>query len=453
MNLFIAALIALFFVNKTTKDIEEKTNLASWRKTFVFLLLSFVVGVFYYKTYQVATVKNVISIGGFRQGYDSDSTWNVKDTALILISRNFNTASMIDRESNPLMHEVENYEGYSGGVFVRIVADKNQFIKDRPNTPKYINFKIPKDTLGQVYTITMIHTGIPKLIPVYPIKEDSSSISTDSLCEEIRVKDFRKIDSNIIPSSISMVNIKNGSLDEVHINKRLNYEGIYYVGDKAVNKSTKDLDFSWIDYTGNTMNFFTAADISQYIQDIFIDSSCPIKFLKYSSDVPIELQYNPEIYTSSGGFVLTDKYIEKNKDMDMSFVVKLPSMANLQLIRSLILTTLLTALLSFFFSNFYYCIRKLIIDFKEKNKNKIPEVRIKKIRKILNLIYLLIVLFVLYLIWITLFDSPIHLAYSTFKVLSIVIYWLTVLLIIALIFTIFVLYVKTYWIKGCKKNK
>ena len=41
-------------------------------------------------------------------------------------------------------------------------------------------------------------------------------------------------------------------------------------------------------------------------------------------------------------------------------------MENKQLIRSLILTTLLTALLSLFLGNLYYCLRKFILSLKEE---------------------------------------------------------------------------------------
>ena len=60
--------------------------------------------------------------------------------------------------------------------------------------------------------------------------------------------------------------------------------------------------------------------------------------------------------------VITEKFL------GVSLHVKFPTLENKQLIRSLILTTVLTALLSLFLSNLYHCFRKVILSKKEKHK-------------------------------------------------------------------------------------
>ena len=70
INTFIAALVAIFFWGKSSNEVEEKTEHASGLRTLVYLVLSIVVGVFFYKTYQVAVVYNIVDVDGIRQGYD-----------------------------------------------------------------------------------------------------------------------------------------------------------------------------------------------------------------------------------------------------------------------------------------------------------------------------------------------------------------------------------------------
>lgn len=71
INGFIAAFIALFFWRRGTKETEEKTRLASKLRTFIYFVLSVVVGVFFYKTYQVTTILNSISVLPVRASFDA----------------------------------------------------------------------------------------------------------------------------------------------------------------------------------------------------------------------------------------------------------------------------------------------------------------------------------------------------------------------------------------------
>ena len=70
-NIIISALIAAFFGSKSTKDIQEKTKNASWFRTFLYLFLSVIFGVFFYKSYQVRTIINQIDINSLRAFEDS----------------------------------------------------------------------------------------------------------------------------------------------------------------------------------------------------------------------------------------------------------------------------------------------------------------------------------------------------------------------------------------------
>lgn len=70
IDVLIASLISVFFLGKATKDVEEKTQLASKTRTILYLVLAIVVGIFYYKTQQVATIYHYINIDKQRETLD-----------------------------------------------------------------------------------------------------------------------------------------------------------------------------------------------------------------------------------------------------------------------------------------------------------------------------------------------------------------------------------------------
>ena len=126
--------------------------------------------------------------------------------------------------------------------------------------------------------------------------------------------------------------------------------------------------YAYSKYT-NSLDFFTSADISQYTYVISLNSDCPVKDLYVDYDIPIEMANNNEhISVGTRGFYLDSVMVNNlRKVPSMGFQVKFPSLANLQLIRSLILTTLLTALFSLFCKNLYYSIRKWAYGRRKKN--------------------------------------------------------------------------------------
>lgn len=70
LNSFISALIALFFFGKATTETEEKTKCTSWWSVLIYGILSALVGVFFYKTYQVTTLYNILQVMPIRTCYD-----------------------------------------------------------------------------------------------------------------------------------------------------------------------------------------------------------------------------------------------------------------------------------------------------------------------------------------------------------------------------------------------
>ena len=70
-NFFISILITIFFLRKSSKEVDDKTKNASWARTCIYLILTIIFGVFYYQTFQVATIVNKVEINTLRGFVDS----------------------------------------------------------------------------------------------------------------------------------------------------------------------------------------------------------------------------------------------------------------------------------------------------------------------------------------------------------------------------------------------
>ena len=134
-----------------------------------------------------------------------------------------------------------------------------------------------------------------------------------------------------------------------------------------------DLKFFGYNNLTNKLNIFTAADISQYTYMLTLHSDCPVNSLYIEYDIPIEVANNnfDHCFVGTRGILLDSVYLKSMRENPTHvFHVKFPYYANLQLIRSLVLTTLLTALFSLFCRNLYFSIRKWA--YKKKKQNRIP---------------------------------------------------------------------------------
>ena len=87
-----------------------------------------------------------------------------------------------------------------------------------------------------------------------------------------------------------------------------------------------------------------------------------IKNLTVGYNVPVEVGNSEEdLIVGANNFGIADSAIlNKYLDEPLCFYVKLPSMANLQQIRSIILTAIVSALFSLFCTNLFYRVRKMV---------------------------------------------------------------------------------------------
>ena len=453
INAIIAAVLSLFFWGKATKEIEEKTQLASWTKTFVYFVLSLAVIVFYIKTYQVATIDSYIDVQGIEESRDANG--NVADTIdLIRIKNVFSSGITEDQDLNERRNRTSDPRVTDyGGIFVRIELQDDSVYKCVRN-PKFkdatLNFPI-KD-IDHCYKIYLLTTSFPSIFPIYPAWSDSIEWTSDQKDAYFSFKGGDIKSNGVFAKKFRTRNIEGKKVEteyeRTHINGYMN--GMI----SALKRSNEKVSYIKASLSGsflNSLNFFSAADLSQYIQAITIISSCPVRNLEVAYDIPIEIEnYDSCMTIGTTGYSLKGKYLEGMVNDCSHFLVKLPTLSNLQLIRSLILTTILTTLLALFFSNLFYVLRKKAIIVKE---NYFMEVSEKRTRQFKNrmIILLFILLFVfLYLIMLVYNDSPI---YYPVLILGDWIDWIVLGIVLILIAIVYWQFKKAYEIKKKKIKK
>lgn len=454
INTFIAAIVALFFWGKSSKDIEEKTQLASWLRTLVYGVLTFLVSVFYVKTYQVATVCHSIDLMGIRTSINSNG--DVADTiATIDLTNKFSSHITEDyfTRKTALKNERLAMKSEAGGLFIALNLHSGSEYESK-NNPAFEVLACgghPLEFYKHVYQLNYITSSIPSLVPLFPtIKiEKENEIDENGLYGSVLVTDCDSYKDNIT-SHLKVEGVDGDSLqiDDQELLREM-YCGFYVLGD-TLNTPNFHYRFSYENNFSQKLNFFTAADISQYTCDIDIKSDCYVKRMEICYDLPIEI--NPHdscMRVSSYSFIVKGDFLNEDivNDGNHRFHVKFPTLANLQLIRSLILTTLLTALVSLFFCNLFYLVRKKILSFKEKHISQINEEKAKRFRIKICVLALVFMLFIVYVACRIFVDHPFHINLQTYDWVYYYIDWIVAGIIILLCLLFYFMFRKAYTIK------
>jgi hypothetical protein len=399
INILVGSVIAIFFWHKTTKDIEEKTELSSWIVTGIYAFLSIVVGVFFIKTYQVATILTTVVVDGVRES--RDSLGNVADTVInIKIDNKFNSPIRDPELKDLTLKKMLNEMSVSGGVYCDVAVHNKSPYKIETNHKilEELGASIPDEKLGHYYHIEISNTAMPSLFPFYPLTPKEEEENNNG-CFVYRKID--KIDLTEISIDEEEYTGELRSYTEQHLDLIGSRAWIVYQDSVEVKESPKKYNIFRLNTSGtmaNKLGFFTAADISQYCHAINIKSSCPVRNVKLIYDVPVEFTgADSTVYIGPSGVIFKENYVNTiMTKYTTKYHIKLPTMANLQLIRSLILTTLITALLALFFSNLYYCCRKAVLDYSKRKELEVNEKAFKLFRKWMIFILVILVLIVLY---------------------------------------------------------
>lgn len=409
ISTIIGAIVTLLCWAKVSKDTEEQTQLASWTKTGVLAVLTIVVLVFYLKTYQVKTITNYVNIHDYKSCVDSSG--NILDTIkLVRITNKFSSGITENLHEEKLKKTKDERSSIElGSVYIAhqlVTPDpiKKQRIKynaknlkdqGKDTLDKFL--EVPISDYNHIYDINYLRTSVPSLIPLLPSFVEKENIRKDNL---IGVKIYGSHNSLYSDEETRATkrNINpDGSIDETEASKKLfdnAFAGVSFYGDIGDVDSVSTSFVSFYSNIANTFNFFTAADISQYTQAIDITSDCYVEKLTFMYDIPIGINpYDSCMTVFANSFSVRGKCLNDNivKGYGLQFHVMLPTLANLQLIRSLILTTLLTALAALLLANIFYLFRKYSVKYIEEHKDQISELKLKKFKK--KIYILLVVVF------------------------------------------------------------
>lgn len=466
INTFIAAITALFFWNKSTKDVEEKTQLSSWTRTIVYGVLMFAVLVCYIKTYQVVNIFHHVQIIPIRESVDS--LGNNTDTIVMIkltnkfssgITENANLNKAKTEEEKELL-KIQANGGFS--IAQNLFYGNNHEIRTSDNFKKSLGnqhyspyIKIggySLDRYSHMYQLAFFTNSVPSLIPLSPKirieKKDSVPNFTPFISLEIYDADSYGQGVSYTQSVTRVDGIKNTifsklGMKDIYITK-------YTLSDTVTTEYVNNYTYNSHNNFVNKMNFFTAADISQCTFDISIKTPTYVKNMVESFDLPIEINaHDNGMSISSYSFKLNEDFLQKhiiNKG-NYRFHVKFPTLANMQLIRSLILTTLLTALFSLFFLNLFYRVRKHFLSFKEKHIEEINVDRVRSFRiKLLVILYLLLAA-IGYIAWCVLWEESFHAKLETIEFIYDKWDWIVIGLIVFFAILIYYLFRKAYSIK------
>ncbi len=402
----ISALITIFLLDKSSKGMDERTKRSSWFRTSVYLILTIIFAVFFYRTSQVASIINDVKISSLR-GYE-DSLHNSLDTIeMVYLYNNFKT---LGSYQNPFLDYLEKMSpGLEDGnvqIYFQepstesIIRNKDSLTDERKKEIENLTGVPIKPGSGPIYSVELFARSIPSLIPTFPkMKADKPNVKNDTL---VSIIEF-------------VGNLKN--IDR-YGRKILEYksepaEGLF--ADAFFNKRTTISHYNFVQIESiilqhplvNKLNVFSACDLSQYTYLLTLSSDMYIKNLTVAYNVPVEVgDYGEELHVEVNNFSIEDSaFLNRFHDRNMCFHVKLPTMANLQQIRSIILTAIVSALFSLFCTNLFYRVRKMVKERMLKRRINISEWveqnsnNLKDSKFLLNTIILVLLLFVLLIVW------------------------------------------------------
>jgi len=472
INTFIAAIVAMFFWGKSTKDIEEKTQLASKLRTFIYGVLALVVLLFYIKTHQVATVHHTIQVKGLKETVNANG--ELADTiATINLTNKFSsniTENYIINKAD--LHDADDIKkaAETGGLFMAVNVHSGPKYKLRldPQIEKQIKASnghlgsesvigdYMLDAYSHVYAVNYMTSSIPSLIPFFPTfrLEGKGWLKKSGFYYEQILSDCDSYGEGL--KATAKIEDNGGNKHEIDFEDYLREMYVFQMVacDTLTNVENYHLRFQYDTNFFQRMNFFTAADISQYTCDINLESDCYIQRMKIMYDIPIEINsQDSSMVMTSYSFVVKGDFLNKviANQGGYRFHVKFPTLANLQLIRSLILTTLLTALVSLFFYNLFYLIRKWAIRFRDKHISQISVEKAKTFRIRICILLIIIMLLMVYIAWRIFTERPFHVEIGTLDWLYAYHLWIIFAIIVILCVSIYFLFRKAYNFKKRKE--
>ena len=432
---FLPAIFAFLFWGKTTAESEDRTRHSSWMRTLIFLVLTICVGLIYVKTLEILTLTNYIDIRAAKNVPSSEE--ENQDLAQIAINTKID-----DHKENEADRIKKNIlQGNSSGTnadspvydldvyYGKYSSSRIAISLDNETSPALFNHITDKKS----------YTPVPDVpwnkILAYPENLGfSKTFNIDSLCTLLKedydqqyfvatyqssVLDFRPLqiltpsipydhlDSAIYNKSIGS-HTKNAQIKSLVSEGSFEDEGVLHFDAISHKRSGSPYYYDKLTIENfyakfNNLRYITAGDISQAVFQLQLHSDIKITELLVNFSSPVEfvqLPFTPDEISPYGFRITNTSLIRQLLDKDVRLFVKFPAMANKQLVRSLILTTLLTALASLFLTNLYFCIRRAIrIRLGREERAETEEKRMRKAKMAHNALIIILLLALLLLTW------------------------------------------------------
>ena len=371
LNIFVAIIIAFGFWRKNNKEYDMKTAHASFSKTFILFILSVALTFFYYKTYQVATFKNYLYVEGIKGSFYKITEYDTGEWDSLSVTPNDSIfwiliKNKFEDDNNYSYYKVNDYFtgiNQQGLVTIDEPGIETHFLLYNTQTEFYPDFlkgrtlfftssKIGEAIIDSLrnythsYGISCYTNSTPNLLP-FVVKSEGESNAEYKFGIKLLTKSIVTIHDN---KPIGKIDAHASTLFAAENSREVDSEYFVISNMESFDKST------------NKLNFFSAADLSQINYEIFIHSDIPYDNISVCFDVPIQtssLDISKNNVTYNGFTLHTNNFDRFGENNYYSIHLALPTYANMQLIRSLILTTLLTGLLSLFIINLFFLCRKI----------------------------------------------------------------------------------------------
>lgn len=437
-----APFAAIFFWGKFTHDTEEKTRCASWFRVGIYAILTALVGIFYYKTYQVVTIHNMVQVEPVRTIFDDQGKCPDYIDNIVVFTR-FAGDGTYKNSLFDISRKIENpiEDSEYGGIYCEVGCPTEDLSQLRwtsymsPEERQQIAREVPD--LKHSYEFTFVISQIPSLLPFMnaaSYKDDGWKVSDEDSTYYLKtaiepIRDSPWLVMNTPPTPLQPENEGN---EPSPIESRVLGDGNIMVelicecNSEADYERFKDLGILTLKgvmggFGVNKLNFWTAADISQFTYNLSVNSPLPLKHMVLQSDIPIEVeaQLDSLVTSSMAIYIIGGVALQAAQKGSLNLHIKLPTLANLQLIRSLILTTLLTALVSLLAINFYYCLRLAALNYRRRHPLRVAHLRqvsrsrIRFFHRTMVALFLLLLAAVAYWCWMLACDRPILYKYDT----------------------------------------
>lgn len=377
----------------------------------IYLFLSIIISIVYYKTTTVYTNFNQVKIDRFNGPVDEKG--NILDVAQVQINYRMHIDNIVDYVSND---DYTTRGGFNTKVYPYMISDKRKYdslevdtifkilfslkewlrvdkrnlkdsndaakisLKEREiyyrNGPEYqeilkrvidkkgerseTDSKILSNALEEIldvnahlYTIIYGTSKTPNFLPYETYKDSLSEFlntPNDLLCFHFNEPIKRVLTENWVITEEELIR----DMGLWNANQEV------FVVFESNNGKFQDFVVSSNDSTYNHIDYFTAADISQQTYKIRVKSDIPLKQLFISFDEPIEISsIYPKPDTISLNSISYDDSLKLVQVLDaggVQFHAKFPRYENKQLVRSLVLTTILVCVISLFCINAFLII-------------------------------------------------------------------------------------------------